>query len=92
MKKSLISAKNFTIEKTTSNVPKIRSIEEYWRILEQKVFQNYLQTKKIRQLEAQIKLVTLKPRQSTPDLIHQKLDFARRHGFEKTTLFYKLQN
>ena len=61
-------------------VPKVRSIENYY-FLKQKVIQNYLQAKTIRQLQAQIKfLLRYMDKdivQSTPGLVHQLLDFAR---------------
>ena len=41
----------------TSEFAKVRSIEEYWGVLKQRVFQSYLQAKNICQIEAQFKLL-----------------------------------
>ena len=57
------------------------------RIFKQKVYQNYLRAKTIRQPEAQIKFwlrnIDKCLEQGTPGLVHQKLDFARSHDIEK---------
>ena len=82
------SGTNF-VEKADNpaNCPKVRPIEDLWGILKQKVYENDWHASTIKQLKARIgfcirnldKLLVQRTLGST----HGRLDYVRRHGYEK---------
>ena len=70
-----------------ANVPKVRSIENFWAFLKQKVYEGSWEARTITQLRARVNLCLSRIDnyfvQRTFSDVHQRLDFVRRYGIEK---------